>query len=183
MIAGRTPSRAQALADRWGTRSGSFREAAEFGDVALLAVLYQGMPATLAAIGNSLAGKVIIDCTNPVETSHFTLTTTPGRSMAQEIQEATGGQVVKAFNLCEAGVWRMEPPLFDGRRLTVPYCTDHPDAAAPVRQLIAGIGAEPLSIGSLQQAHHLEAMAAVLISLLFGGRHPRTVFNLVDAPG
>lgn len=180
MVAGRTADKADALARRWGGRAGSFRDVAEFGDIALIAVLYQGIPATLAEIGDGLRGKPIVDCNNPVEVEHFTLVTEPGRSMAQEIELATGGHVVKAFNLCEAHVWRMEPPIFDNRRLAVPYCGDHSAALDMTRQLIADLGGVPLPIGDLQHAHHLEAMAAIVISLLFGGRDPYTVFNLVD---
>lgn len=180
MVAGRTAGKAEALAGKWGGRAGTFREVAEFADIALIAVLYQGMPATLAEIGDALRGKPIIDCNNPVEIEHFTLVTEPGRSMAQDIERVTGGHVVKAFNLCEARVWQMDPPTFDGRRLVVPYCGDHPEAGEMVRRLITDIGGEPLPIGDLRHAHHLEAMAAIVISLLFGGRDPHTVFNLVD---
>ena len=181
MVAGRTAGKADALASKWGGRAGSFKEVAEFGDIALIAVLYQGIPATLAEIGDALRGKPIIDCNNPVEIEHFTLVTEPGRSMAQQIARATGGHVVKAFNLCQARVWQLEPPTFDGRPLAVPYCGDDPEAVDLTRRLITDIGGEPLPIGDLRHAHHLEAMAAVVISLLFGGRSPYTVFNLVDA--
>ncbi|MEU7608409.1 NAD(P)-binding domain-containing protein [Micromonospora sp. NPDC049204] len=180
MIAGRTAVKADALARKWGTRAGSFEEVAEFGDIALIAVLYQGMPATLAEIGDGLRGKPIVDCNNAVEIEHFTLVTEPGRSMAQQIESATGGHVVKAFNLCQALVWQMEPPVFDNRRLVVPYCGEHSAALDMTRQLITDLGGEPLPIGDLRHAHHLEAMAAIVISLLFGGRDPYTVFNLVD---
>jgi predicted dinucleotide-binding enzyme len=180
MVAGRTAGRAEALARKWGGRAGRFREVAEFGDIALIAVLYQGMAATLAEIGDALRGKPIVDCNNPVEVEHFTLVTEPGRSMAQDIELATGGHVVKAFNLCEARVWQLEPPMFDGRRLMVPYCGEHSVALDLTRHLIADVGGEPVPVGDLRQAHHLEAMAAVVISLLFGGRDPYTVFNLVD---
>jgi 8-hydroxy-5-deazaflavin:NADPH oxidoreductase len=180
MVAGRTAGKADALARKWGGRTGSFREVAEFGDIAVIAVLYQGLPATLAEIGDALRGKPIVDCNNPVEIEHFTLVTEPGRSMAQDIELATGGHVVKAFNLCEARVWQMEPPMFDNRRLVVPYCGDHSAALDMTRDLIADLGGEPVPIGDLRHAHHLEAMAAIVISLLFGGRDPYTVFNLVD---
>lgn len=180
MVAGRTADRADALARKWGGRAGGFRDVAEFGDIALIAVRYQGIPATLAEIGDGLRGKPIVDCNNPVEIEHFTLVTEPGRSMAQEIESATGGHVVKAFNLCQAQVWQMEPPVFDNRPLAVPYCGDHSAALDMTRQLVTDLGGEPLPIGDLRHAHHLEAMAAIVISLLFGGRDPYTVFNLVD---
>jgi predicted dinucleotide-binding enzyme len=180
MITGRTAAKAQSLADKWKARAGSFQEVAEFADVALIAVLYQGMAATLAEIGDGLRGKVIIDCNNPVEVEHFTLVTEPGRSMAEEIEQATGGQVVKAFNLCHARVWEMRPPMFDGRRLVVPYCGDHPAAHESTRELIRDIGGEPLLAGGLRHAQYLEATAAIVIALLWGGRDPHTVLNLVD---
>src|ERR1700754_3567149 len=78
MVAGRTAEKARALAARWGGRAGGFRETAAFGDVILIAVLYQGMPATLAEIGDAAHGKPVIDCNNPVEVDHFTLVTAPG---------------------------------------------------------------------------------------------------------
>jgi 8-hydroxy-5-deazaflavin:NADPH oxidoreductase len=115
-----------------------------------------------------------------VEVEHFTLVTEPGRSMAQHIADVTGGHVVKAFNLCHARVWQMEPPVFDGRGLTVPYCGDDSTAADLTKRLIKDIGCEPLPVGDLRHAHHLQAMAAIVISLLFGGSDPHTVFNLVD---
>ncbi len=181
MITGRTPGKAQALADKWGARAGTFQEVAEFCDVALIAVLYQGMDSTLAAIGDGLRGKPILDCNNAVEIDHFTLVTPPGRSTAQQIQDATGGKVVKAFNQCHAKVWELQPPTFDGRALVVPYCGDHPDALEAARELITDLDAEPLLVGDLRHALHLEAMAAIVISLLFGGRDPHTVFNLVGS--
>ncbi|MFI7454755.1 NADPH-dependent F420 reductase [Nonomuraea sp. NPDC049714] len=181
MVTGRTPAKARALAGKWGGRAGQAGEVAEFADVALIAVLYQGMPAMLDTIGTALSGKPIVDCNNPVEVEHFTMTTAPGTSLAMEIARATGGHVVKAFNLCHALVWQMEPPLFDGRRLVVPYCGDDAGALEATRLLIGDLGAEPLPAGDLRHALHLEAMAAIVISLLFGGRDPYTIFNLVDA--
>ncbi|MFG1946329.1 NADPH-dependent F420 reductase [Nonomuraea sp. NPDC048826] len=179
MITGRTEGKARALAGRLGARYGGFEEVAAFAEAALIAVLYQGMASTLVRIGGALRGKVIVDCANPVEVEGFTLVTPPGTSMAEEIGRVTGGHVVKAFNLCHERVWRMDPPVFDGRRLVVPYCGDDPAALEVARRLIADVGGDPLPVGDLRHAHHLEAMAAIVISLLFGGRDPHTVFNLV----
>jgi 8-hydroxy-5-deazaflavin:NADPH oxidoreductase len=182
MITSRTAARAELLAARLGASAAGIPDVAAFADVVLLGVLHDDMPAALAAIGDELRGTPIIDCNNPVEVERFTLTSTPGESMAQQIARSTGGHVVKAFNLCWSGVWELDPPLFDGRALSVPYCADDPAAAAIVGTLIADLGARPLPIGDLSQAHHLEAMAAVIIKLLRTGHGPYTVFNLVDRP-
>ncbi|GII79690.1 NADP oxidoreductase [Sphaerisporangium rufum] len=181
MVTGRTPANARALAGKLGARAGDFAEVAEHAEVALIAVLYQGMDSTLSMIGDGLRGKPIVDCNNPVEVRDFTLVTAPGRSMAQQIATATGGHVVKAFNLCHARVWEMQPPVFDRRRLVVPYCGDDDAACALVARLIGDLGCEPLAAGDLRHAHHLEAMAAIMIRLLFGGHDPLSAFNLVTA--
>jgi 8-hydroxy-5-deazaflavin:NADPH oxidoreductase len=180
MITGRSPDKAATLANQLNARSGSFTEASRHAEVALIAVLYHGMDYTLDRIGDGLRGKAIIDCNNPVETEGFTLTTPPEESMAQQIANATGGHVVKAFNLCHADVWRMPAMSFDGRPLTVPYCGDNPDALAITTHLIESSGGIPLRTGDLRHAHYLEASAAIIIAQLYGGRRARTVFNLVD---
>jgi 8-hydroxy-5-deazaflavin:NADPH oxidoreductase len=180
MVAGRTPDKAARLARKWGAETGSFTEAAQFGDIALLAVLYQGMPATLEQLGTALRDKPVIDCNNPVETARFTLVSRAGSSMAEDIAAVTGGHVVKAFNLCHADVWRSDGPLFDGRRLVVPYCGDDPTALDLTHRLILQLGCEPLAAGALTHARYLEAMAALVIAQLFRGKPTSTVFNLVD---
>jgi predicted dinucleotide-binding enzyme len=51
-----------------------------------------------------------------------------------------------------------------------------------MEQLARGVGAEPVDLGPLHHAQHLEAMAAVANTLLFDGlAPPRIVFKLVSA--
>jgi predicted dinucleotide-binding enzyme len=46
-------------------------------------------------------------------------------SAAERIAAAApDARVVKAFNLCHVDVWRLTPPVFDGRPLAVPLCGD-----------------------------------------------------------
>jgi predicted dinucleotide-binding enzyme len=82
------------LVSSWA-RNGSFRDAAEFGDIARFFIRKCRAPWPRSA----LRGKAIIDCNNPVEVERFTLVTQPGRSMAQYIEQVTGGHVIKAFDL------------------------------------------------------------------------------------
>src|SRR5947209_9134788 len=101
LIGGRTDSEAAALADRVGADAGSLEHAAKFGDVVLLAVLYDGVDATLAAAGadrGTLRGQVLIDITNPVDTTTFLLRTPPGTSVAEHIAANSGARVVKALH-------------------------------------------------------------------------------------
>lgn len=186
MVGARDSQRAHALSARVGAHvpSGTLREAATFGDAVLLAIWPTGvLPALLAAGApeGTLAGRVVIDCNNPVETASFTLTTGEVSLAEQIARLAPGAQVVKAFNQCQAAVWAMQPPTFDDRPLTVPLCGDHQAAKDTVAGLVRDLSCLPLDVGSLHRARHLEAMAAIVISLLYSGADPLTVFNLVDA--
>jgi predicted dinucleotide-binding enzyme len=185
MVGGRTPEKAAAVAERIGARAGTLSEAARFGDAALLAVRRDGLVTTLEQAGaeqGTLAGKTVIDCGNTVDTSDFSLVTWEGKSLAEQAQRlAPGSHVVKAFNLAHAKVWQMTPPVFDGRPLAVPFAGDD-EGKRVAGRLIADLGCEPLDAGDLRQARHLEAMAIVIIRLLFGGYDPYSVFAFVS-PG
>lgn len=186
MIGGRTPEKAKELAARVGAHAGTLRQAAEFGEAVLLAVLLPGVESTLRAAGapeGVLAGKTVIDCGNSVELAGFSQVTFDGGvSMAEHVARLSpGAYVVKAFNQAHADVWRMTPPAFDGRPLAVPIAGH--EAGKPVaRGLIADLGAAALDAGDLTQARHLEAMAIVVIRLLRSGHGARSVFAFVDDP-
>jgi predicted dinucleotide-binding enzyme len=185
MVGGRSPGKAADLARRIGARAGTLAEAAAFGDAILLAVRGGGLVATLEQAGaadGALAGKTVIDCGNAVDVSDFSLVTWDGKSLAEQAQHlAPGSHVVKAFNLAHAKVWQMAPPAFDGRALAVPFAGDD-EGRKVASRLIADLGGEPLDAGDLRQARHLEAMAIVIIRLLFSGYDPYSVFAFVS-PG
>ena len=179
MLSGRTPEKAAALAGRLGVRVGTPREAARFGDVVLLAVLYQGIDATLEAAGAGdgvLAGKVLIDCNNPVEVEDFTLVDDFTPSLAEYLAATTGARVVKALHQVHADVWE-HSVRFAGRALAVPMAGEA-EAKETVAELVRDAGAEPIDAGELAQARNLEAMTAVIIRLLWRGADPRSAFQL-----
>ncbi len=181
VIGGRDEDQARALAEGLGARHAGLTTAADGADVVLLAVRWEGVDWTLEQAGapeGRLAGKVLVDCGNPVEVERFTVTTEGGESLAERVARVSGARVVKAFNLCHAAVWR-DMPRFDGRPLAVPIAADDRAAADVVGELVRLVGGEPVDAGVLEQARNLEAMAAIVIRLLFGGAPETTVFNLV----
>ena len=100
-----------------GTRAAGVREAAEHGEVVVLATPWDGVRDALAAAGD-LAGKVLFDCTNPLAKDLSGLaighTTSAGEQVAAL---APGARVVKIFNSTGAG--NMADPLYGeqaGRR-------------------------------------------------------------------
>ncbi|MGW0871462.1 NADPH-dependent F420 reductase [Streptomyces sp. NPDC002740] len=173
-----TGGMADALGTQWrraghevvtGGRSGGLREAAAAGtDAVLLAVPYEAVVEVVGGLEEALRGRVLIDCTNPVGPD-FGLLTADGPSAAERVAAAAPtAHVVKAFNLCHVDVWRLKPPVFDGRRLAVPLCGDDEAALSVVRRLVRDLGCEPLNAGGLDRAGLLEATAALLIRLWLG---------------
>ncbi|QYX79459.1 NADPH-dependent F420 reductase [Streptomyces akebiae] len=167
-VGGRDARKAERLAARigGGARPAGLRAAAEAGQDVVLVALPFGAGADVAReLGPALDGRVLLDCSNPVGPG-FRLLTGEGPSAARRLAEAApGAQVVKAFNLCHEDVWRMRPPVFDGRPLAVPVCGDDETALARVRALVRDTGCEPVSGGGLERAGLLEATAALFISL------------------
>ncbi|GAA2162963.1 NADPH-dependent F420 reductase [Actinomadura napierensis] len=175
-IGARTPEKAVALAGRvgHGAEGGTLRKAAEFGDAVLLAVTHEGVEDALRQAG-PLAGRVLIDCTNPMEPPFERLKTDGGPSAARRVADLTGARVVKAFNTCPDPVWRMTPPVFGGRPLGVPLCGDDPEALAVARRLVTDLGCVPMDGGGLERAALLEAATAFLVGLWMAGEDPLTM--------
>jgi predicted dinucleotide-binding enzyme len=142
--------------------------------VVLLAVPYAGVGDALRRAGaasGALAGRVLVDCVNPIGPG-FTVAG-GARSAAEEAaQAAPGAHVVKAFNLCPDGVWRMRPPVGGDRPLGVPLCGDDAGALAAVRRLVTDIGCVPMDAGPLARAGVLEATAAFVIGMVATGMDP-----------
>ncbi|MFG2564165.1 NADPH-dependent F420 reductase [Streptomyces sp. NPDC048567] len=170
VVGGRDEERARRLAGRLGggAQAAGLREAAAAGDVVLAALPFGAGAEVVRDLGPELRGKALIDCSNPVGPG-FRLLTRGGVSAAEQLAEAAPGvHVVKAFNLCHEDVWRMRPPVFDGRPLAVPVCGDDEPSLAHVRRLVRDTGCEPVPGGGLERAGLLEATAALFIGLWVG---------------
>ncbi|GAA2096673.1 NAD(P)-binding domain-containing protein [Kitasatospora saccharophila] len=169
-VGGRDLAKARRLADRigHGTRAGDLRTAAAEAEVVLVALPFGAGAEVVRALAAPLAGRTLVDCANPVGPG-FRLLTGHGPSAAEQLASAApDAHVVKAFNLCHEDVWRMRPPVFDGRPLAVPLCGDDATALARVSELVGDAGCTPLPAGGLDRAGLLEATAALFIGLWVG---------------
>ncbi|MEW2303151.1 NAD(P)-binding domain-containing protein [Streptomyces sp. NPDC006655] len=169
-IGGRDVHQAERLAKRigGGAKPAGLRGAAESGQMVLAALPFGAGAAVARDLRAALEGKVLLDCSNPVGPG-FRLLTAGGPSAAQHLAAAApGAHVVKAFNLCHEDVWRMRPPVFDGRPLAVPVCGDDETALVRARELVRDMGCEPVAGGGLERAGLLEATAALFIALWVG---------------
>jgi predicted dinucleotide-binding enzyme len=167
-VLGHAPGKGDALA---GELSGEVR-GGTIGDpladdVVVLAVWYQALDDVLGRYPNQLAGKVVVDITNPVDPQSFTPLTVSAGSAAQEIaQRAPGAKVVKAFNTTFAGT--LTQGEVAGQPLDVLLAGDDEDAKATVRRLAEDAGLRAIDAGPLAYAHQLEGMGFIHMAIQGG---------------
>ncbi|WP_424637339.1 NADPH-dependent F420 reductase [Embleya sp. AB8] len=174
LIGARSAERADALAKRIGARTGTLAEAAEHGEAVLVAVGHAATGEVIPALATRLAGKPLLDCSNPIlpGPGGLMLSTDGGPSAARTLADAApDAHVVKAFHLCAAGVWA--GPHAVG--LAVPVCGDDEAALAVAHTLVADLESVPLPVGGLDRVGYLEATAAIVIGMWFAGQDPRTM--------
>jgi hypothetical protein len=140
-------------------------------DVILLATPWPATKQAVSDAGN-LAGKILIDATNPLlpDLSGMEVgTTTSGAELVAEW--AKGAKVVKAFNTVGANV--MANPNLGGQSALLFYCGDDPEAKTVVKALAAELGFDARDAGPLRQARLLEPFALLWISLAYAQKYGR----------
>lgn len=165
-IVDRDPGAAQELAGGLGERANALDAGAPFGgEVVVLALYYPGIKDVALQYADQLAGKVVVDITNPVAESGDRLATPLGLSSAEEIQELVpeGTPVVKAFNTTFAGT--LVAGEVDGQQLDVLIAGDDEAAKQTVGRLVTDGGLRPLDVGPLARAQQLEQLGFLHISL------------------
>ena len=159
-------------------RAGSVHEAAENAAVVVLATPW---PATRDAVlaAGKLAGKIVIDCCNPLEPDLSGLsigqTTSAGEQVAQW---AAGARVVKAFNTTGAG--NMANTHYGDKEVTMCVAGDDAAAKSVVMKLAQDLGFEAVDAGPLKVARLLEPFAALWVCLAVKqGLGPNIAFKLL----
>lgn len=159
------PEMAKLLHQAEGARAASVAEAAAFGEVVVLATPWGGTRDAVQQAGD-LAGKVLLDCTNPLTSDLSGLDVPPGSSAAQQIAAwAPGARVVKIFNT--TGANNMADPIYDEQPATMFFCGDDGEAKAVASHLAADLGFEPIDAGPLREAPLLESLALLWIHLAY----------------
>jgi 8-hydroxy-5-deazaflavin:NADPH oxidoreductase len=156
--------RAAAVADEVGARSAdSNREAVQDADAVVLAVPYSAVEQVLSDMGDTSAGKILIDVTNRMDPDD-PAAALDGTSASEQIQaKAPQARVVKAFNTVFAG--NQADPVVEGVELDGFVAGDDEDAKRAVLELVKSVGLRPIDAGPLAMARALEAMGALNISL------------------
>lgn len=166
-VMSRDAAKARALAEQVsaGATTGTFG-AAPAGDIVILAVPYSAVLDVVKQYGEKLAGKLLIDITNPVA-SDLTSFVTPGDSFgAQEIAKAAPADavIVKAFNTLFSHV--LATGSFQGHPLDVFIAGDNAQAKARIAAFIESLGLRPMDTGLLPMARTLEHVCLLSLGLL-----------------
>lgn len=169
-----------ALARNSGLRAAAPREAVAAAEVVFLATPFAANEAALAGVKGELEGKVLVDCTNPVGAglTHGLKNERSGSEMVQGL--APGARVVKAFTIY--GYENFENNAYPGYGVkpAMMFCGADSAAKKVVAGLIEDLGWEPLDVGGLEQALHLEHMTLMWIRMVrMGGYSPHMVWAVL----
>ena len=147
-----------------GTTAGTWG-AAPAGDIVILAVLFESAVQVVTEYGTALAGKIVVDITNPFSPTGTGLAVPHDTSIAQLVSEATPASthVVKAFNTLFRDV------LASGGPRDVFMAGDDPEAKASVSAFITSLGHRPHDTGDLSMAHWLEGASLLEMGLARNG--------------
>lgn len=145
-----------------GAQVGTFDEAARFGELVVLATAGSAAENAIALAGpENLAGKVVIDTTNPIAGAPvdgiLPFTTGPNESLAEKVQAAAPKSlVVKAFN--SVGAIHMIDPHYEQGTPTMFLCGNDAGARAKVGEIVKQFGWEPFDCGGITAARALEPL-------------------------
>jgi 8-hydroxy-5-deazaflavin:NADPH oxidoreductase len=164
MVADKTPAKAEKLAGELGSNAEAVSIADAIGraDVIILAIYFDAIKQLLATYRSALAGKIIVDPSNPIAPDGngkggFKKTIPAEQSSGQLISALLpeGARIVKAFGTLTAG------SLASGvnrspERAVLFYAADDPDAGSVVAKLIAASGFSPMSVGGIDKSIRIE---------------------------
>ena len=167
-----TNEKAAAWAKKAGAHAshGTFADAAAFGELAILCTNGGGAVEAATAAAPGLAGKVLIDVTNPLDFSKGfppSLFFRGDDSLGEQVQKAVPqAHVVKALNTINA-VLMTEPARVNGGDHTLLLCGNDAGAKARVQELLgAWFGWKHfLDRGDISQARGTEAYLALWVRL------------------
>lgn len=135
------------------------------GDIVVLAVPYPSIAEIIATHGTALAGKVVVDLTNPLDFSTFDSLVVPADgSAAAVIAEALpDSRVLKAFNTNFAAT--LASTTVGGAPITVLIAGDDDAAKAQLAELLRDGGVASVDAGSLKRARELESIGFLQLTL------------------
>jgi len=160
----RDPAKLAAWKSKAGARAstGTFAEAARFGEIVVLAVKGSAAESAVRLCGDGLDGKTVIDTTNPIadqppEDGVLRFFTSLDASLVERLQAmAPRARFVKAFSC--VGSPLMVNPDFGGTKPTMFLCGNDPAAKVEVEEVLAKFGWEWEDLGKAAAARSIEPL-------------------------
>lgn len=160
-VVGRDHAKAAALAESLGggATAGAWG-AVPAGDIVIVALLHDAVVPAVTRYGDALAGKTVVDISNPFNAAFDGLVHGEETSIAQQAAKAApaSSSVVKAFNT----VFRH---VLEKGRPDVFIAGDDPQAKAGVEAFVDSLGMRALDVGGLGMAHWLEGAGLLTVGL------------------
>ena len=148
--------------------AGTFRDAAAFGEIGVLATLWSGTESALRLAGvENFKGKVVLDVTNPLvfepnQPPKLALGHTD--SGGEQVQRwLPGARVVKVFNI--VGNKHMVDPKFPGGPPTMFLCGNDSSARTAAADVCKAFGWETVDLGGIDGARLLEPMCILWVKV------------------
>jgi predicted dinucleotide-binding enzyme len=158
--------------------TGSPAEAAQFGEVVVLAVPFWQIEDALKQAG-SLAGKILFSIVNALKPDYSGLAIGTTTSAAEAIARlASGAHVVEGIPLF-ADVLQSDSRQFDGVTPSVFYCGDDAAAKEVVAGLLRETECEAIDAGLLTAARLIEPAMMLLVQMAYGQKAGQVAFKLL----
>jgi len=187
MLGSREPAKLAAWQAAAGSRAstGTFADAARFGDVVVVAVKGTAAEEVVRLIGpGTLSGKTVIDATNPITDAPpvngvLRLFTTQDESLLERLQSlAPAARFVKAFS--SVGNSLMVNPQLPGGPPTMFICGNDAAAKAEVRGILDQFGWSSEDLGATEAARAIEPLCVLWCIPGFRQNRWRHAFKLLE---
>ena len=162
-IGSRSPDKLAGFRKETGIETGDFASVASWAGGLVLAVAGRHAEEALRLAGaDALAGKLVIDATNPIseeppEDGVIRFFTGPNESLMERLQAAfPGARLVKAFN--SVGNALMVNPPLPGGPPTMFYCGNDTEAKREAARVIEKFGWEGADMGTAAAARAIEPL-------------------------
>jgi len=178
VVIAQDPARGSLLPDwvkEYGCEAMDPEGACEASDALVLAVPFGALAEAVTPLKDALKGKVVVDCTNPVgpDLSHGLNSTQSGSEFLQSLLPECN--IAKCFTIY--GYENFESAPKTSPKPSMLICGDSASAKTVASQLAAATGWDPVDVGALNQALHLEHLTLLWIKWVrLGGASPHTVW-------
>jgi 8-hydroxy-5-deazaflavin:NADPH oxidoreductase len=169
VISSRHPEQLRELASSLGpkVRTGTPKEAAQFGEVVVISVPYAATPQVGRDLRSELAGKVVLDTGNPYPQRDGEMANEARRkgTGVASAEFLPGVRLVRAFNAINWNNLR-DDAWRKGERYAIPLAGDDSRALAVAERLVRDTGFDPVVVGPLARAREFDVGTPVYVRML-----------------